>query len=92
MTRGCSILWSFFGIGHRKGPHDSSGIVVKLFICKEQLKGPIATQLQCTADVVNFLKANLSQRNETSCGGSKKLMKHFFWRILEHNDCPTTEE
>lgn len=60
-----------------------AGAVVKSFIRREQLKGPTGAQLQCAADVVNFLKANMSQRVETSYADSKKPMKRFFWHVLE---------
>jgi hypothetical protein len=26
-------MWSFFGSGHRKGPHDGAGAVLKRYIC-----------------------------------------------------------
>jgi hypothetical protein len=43
LTRGCTLLWSFFGIGHGKRPHDGAKIVLKRFIkqaapnCKEDV-------------------------------------------------------
>jgi hypothetical protein len=32
MISGCKMMWSFFGNGHGKGPHDGLGIVIKHFI------------------------------------------------------------
>jgi len=32
MTRGCMMMWSFFGLGHNKGPHDDAGAMVKWFV------------------------------------------------------------
>jgi hypothetical protein len=32
LIRGCSLLWSFFGTSHGKGPHDGVGAVLKIFI------------------------------------------------------------
>jgi len=31
MIEGCKTLWSFFGNGHGKGPHDRAWVVVKRF-------------------------------------------------------------
>ena len=28
LTTGCTCMWSFFGTGHGKGPHDGAGVVV----------------------------------------------------------------
>jgi hypothetical protein len=36
-TQGCKMLWSFFGSGHGKGPHDDVRIVIKRFLRREQL-------------------------------------------------------
>jgi len=30
------MLWSFFGNGHGKGPHDGVGAVIKRFLCRKQ--------------------------------------------------------
>lgn len=31
------MLWSFFGNGHGKGPHDGVGAMIKRFLRREQL-------------------------------------------------------
>ncbi len=82
MTGGCSMLWSFFGSGHGKGPHDGAGAVVKSFIRREQLKSH-GTKLQNASDVVVYLKAFLSGRVETSYSGQRKPLERHFWLVLE---------
>lgn len=82
MTGGCSMLWSFFGSGHGKGPHDGAGAVVKSFVRREQLKA-YGRKLQCAADVVGYLKATLSVRVETSYSGQRKPLERHFWHVLE---------
>jgi hypothetical protein len=37
LTRGCTLLWSFFGTGHGKRLHDGAKIVLKIFIKQAQL-------------------------------------------------------
>jgi hypothetical protein len=32
LTSGCAMIWSFFGIGHRKGAHDGDKVVIKQFL------------------------------------------------------------
>jgi hypothetical protein len=52
-------MWSFFGSGHGKGPHDGAGAVLKRYIrtAEFDVNGP---KLQSTADIVNFLKEKLT--------------------------------
>jgi hypothetical protein len=49
------MLWSFFGTGHSKGPHDGAGAVVKRFIRHSQLD-PNGLTLQNVKDVVLLQK------------------------------------
>jgi hypothetical protein len=37
MIGGCEMMWSFFGSGHGKGPHDGARAIIKCFIQREQL-------------------------------------------------------
>jgi hypothetical protein len=37
VTSGCKMMWSFFGNGHGKGPHDGVGAIIKRFIRHKQL-------------------------------------------------------
>jgi hypothetical protein len=37
MTNGYKRVWSFFGNGHGKGPHDGVNAIIKRFIQKTQL-------------------------------------------------------
>ncbi len=53
MIRGCQILWSFFGSGHGKGPHDGARVVVKIFIRKEQFNAH-GVKLHNAEEVVAF--------------------------------------
>ncbi len=32
MIGGCKMMWSFFGLGHDKKPHDSASAVVEQFV------------------------------------------------------------
>jgi hypothetical protein len=34
MTRGCKMMWNFFGSGHGKGLHDGAKVVVERFFWK----------------------------------------------------------
>ena len=95
MTNGCGMLWSFFGSGHGKGPHDGAGAVVKCFIRREQLKSD-GWRLQNAATVVEFLKQKLSARPESSYLGRRKPMRREFWEVsredvnkLQDLDCDT---
>jgi hypothetical protein len=53
------MMWSFFGIGHGKGPHDGANAILKRFLRKLGLdvNGP---KLQNVKDVVTFLHTHLS--------------------------------
>lgn len=61
MTGGCKMCWSFFSIGHGKGPHDGVGVVMKRFLCRKQLSAHGA-KLQNIKEVVMFLQTYLSTR------------------------------
>lgn len=54
MTNGCKMIWSFFGSGHWKGPHDGVGAIIKRFIWHEQLNAH-EKKLTNEKEVVNFL-------------------------------------
>jgi hypothetical protein len=58
-------MWSFFGSGHGKGPHDGARVVVKRFLQREQLNVP-GEKLQNVKEVVIFLHKHLFDRPETS--------------------------
>jgi hypothetical protein len=61
----CNCMWSFFGLGHGKGPHDGAGAVLKHYIRTAQLdvNGP---KLQSAANIISFLREKLSQRPATA--------------------------
>ncbi len=61
MTGGCKMCWSFFCIGHRKGPHDGVGVVIKTFFHRKQLNAH-GHKLQNAKEVVMFLQEHLSSR------------------------------
>jgi hypothetical protein len=91
ITDGCKCLWSFFGSGHSKGPHDGAGAVLKRFIRQKQLdvEGP---KLQCAADIVNLLHEHLSGRPETSYnGGDRRPVHRTFW-LVEVDDVDREHE
>lgn len=54
MTNGCKMIWSFFRSGHRKGPDDGVGAIIKRFIRHEQLNVH-EKKLTNAKDVVNIL-------------------------------------
>jgi hypothetical protein len=80
ITGGCACLWSFFGSGHGKGPHDGAGAVVKRFIRQVQLDshGPV---LHNALDVVALLREHLTTRPETSYTGDLKHVHRVFWHV-----------
>jgi hypothetical protein len=51
-------MWSFFGNGHGKGPHDGPRIVIKHFIWCGQLNVH-GVKLHNAKEVVNLLRVNL---------------------------------
>jgi hypothetical protein len=53
LTRGCTLLWSFFGTSHGKGPHDGAKVVQKRFIRQSQLDAS-NPKLQNAEDMVEF--------------------------------------
>jgi hypothetical protein len=53
MTRGYQILWSFFGSGHGRGPHDGARVVVKRFLRKEKFNAH-GVKLHNAEEVVAF--------------------------------------
>ena len=81
ITSGCSCMWSFFGTCHGKGPYDRAGAVLKRYIRTAQLdiKGP---KLQCAADVVRFLRKELSDRRKTVYG-DRRPVNGIFSHVLE---------
>lgn len=70
-------MWSFFGLGHDKGPHDSASTMVKWFVQQEQLK-PHGVKLQNALEVVQFLCEHLSNLLESSYIGKKKPFQRNF--------------
>jgi hypothetical protein len=59
------MIWSFFGIGHRKGAHDGTRTVIKQFLQQEQLNAH-GVPLRNIADVITFLCDRLFKKPETS--------------------------
>jgi hypothetical protein len=74
-------MWSFFGTGHGKGPHDGAGVVLKRYIQTAQLdiNGP---KLQCAGDVVGYLRKELSDRPKTIYG-DRRHVNRTFWHVLK---------
>jgi hypothetical protein len=64
-------MWSFFGLGHDKKPHDSASAVVEQFVWWEQLKSH-GVKLQNASEVVQFLCEHLSNQPKSSYIGKKK--------------------
>ena len=81
ITRGCTCMWSFFGTGHGKGPHDGAGAVLKRYIRTAQLDIN-GLKLQCVAEVVSFLRKELSERPKTVYG-DRRPVNRTFWHVLE---------
>jgi hypothetical protein len=55
MTRGCGMLWYFFGTCHGKGKHDGVGVVAKQALRSKQLN--LDGLLMQKAKDVQFLQA-----------------------------------
>ena len=55
LTGGCVCMWSFFGSGHGKGPHDGARAVVKRYIRTAQLDA-MGPKLANVEQVVNLLR------------------------------------
>ena len=89
ITNGCNCMWSFFGSGHGKGPHDGAGAVLKRYIRTAQLdvNGP---PLQNAETVVDFLICKLSERPE-SAYGDRTPVSRTFWRIYDDEVDRVTE-
>jgi hypothetical protein len=68
------MMWSFFGSGHGKGPHDGEGMMIKRFLWREQLNVH-GEKLQNVEEVVDFLCKNLYERLETSYTNVRKLLQ-----------------
>jgi hypothetical protein len=79
ITSGCNCMWSFFGSGHGKGPHDGAGAVLKRYIRTTQLdvNGP---RLQSAANIISFLREKLSQRPATTYA-NRRLVSRNFWHV-----------
>jgi len=73
-------MWSFFGIGHGKRPHDGARVVLKRFIRKSQLdiNGP---KLQNAEDVVTLLGTHLFSHLETFYTRERKLVTCVLWHV-----------
>ncbi len=71
MTNGCKMMWSFFGNGHGKSPHDGASVVIKRFIRCEQLNahGEILSNAK---KVVSFLYRELFYHLKSSYMGKRK--------------------
>ena len=76
-------MWSFFGSGHGKGPHDGAGAVVKRYICTAQLDA-MGPELANAEQVVNLLREKLSSRPETSYTSiNKSDVFRYFWHVTK---------
>jgi hypothetical protein len=74
-------MWSFFGFGHKKGPHNGASVVLKCFIWQAQLDME-APKLQNAKQVVFLLKEKLSGRLESSySSGLRRFVKHIFFHV-----------
>lgn len=80
MTNGCKMMWSFFGSGHGKGPHDGARAIIKCFIRREQLSAH-GRKLQNASEVVNFPRTNLSKCSKSSYVRKKKPFCRVFWHV-----------
>jgi len=74
------MLWSFFGNGHGKGPHDGGGTMIKWFLHRKQLN-PQGRKLQNAMEVVAFLCEQLFSRLELSHFGSMKPLHITFLHV-----------
>jgi hypothetical protein len=77
ITNGCNCVWSFFGSGHGKGPHDGAGVVLKRYIRNAQLNvhGP---KLEDAETVMRFLREKLSVRPESCYSGKRRPVDRTF--------------
>ena len=83
LTGGCVCMWSFFGSGHGKGPHDGAGAVVKRYIRTAQLDA-MGPELVNAEQVVNLLREKLSSRPETSYTSTNKSdVFRYFWHVTK---------
>jgi len=74
------MLWSFFGNGHGKGPHDGVGAMIKRFLCRKQLNLQ-AKKLQNVEEVVEFLHERLSFKLRSSYFSSMRPLHKTFWHV-----------
>ena len=84
ITNGCNCIWSFFGSGHGKGPHNGAGAVLKRYMCNAQLDvhGP---KLEDVETVVRFLREKLSVKPESCYPGERRPVDRTFWHVLEED-------
>jgi hypothetical protein len=80
MIKNYKKLWSFFGSGHGKGPHDGGGAMIKWFLCRKQLN-PQGRKLQNVMEVVAFICEQLFSRLELSNFGSMKPLHITFLHV-----------
>lgn len=90
ITNGCVCVWSFFGSGHGKGPHDGAGAVLKRYMHNAQLDvhGP---KLQDAETVVRFLREKLSIRPKSCYSSERTPVDRTFWHVLEEDVDRETE-
>ena len=74
----------FSGSGHGKGEHDGAGAVIKRHLTQEQLK-PNSVKLQCTADVVPFLRQTMSEGANATYPSKIRPVTRVFWEVKEAN-------
>ena len=90
LTGGCMCMWSFFGTGHGKGPHDGAGAVIKRYMRNAQLD-MLGPRLQDAETVCQFLREKLSVRPESSYSGERRPVRRTFWHVLEEDVDRETE-
>ncbi len=72
-------MWSFFGIGHGKGPHDGARVVLKRYLQQAQLDAT-SPKFHNVEDVA-FLREHLNTQLETLYTGKMKQITRVFWHV-----------
>jgi hypothetical protein len=90
MTNGCKMMWSLFGNGHGKGPHDGIGTIIKRLIQHEQLNAH-GEKFINVKEVVNFICKQLFTCPKSSYTCKRKFFLNFFWHVKSGDiDCKFT--
>jgi hypothetical protein len=82
VTKGCGMLWFFFGTSHGKRKHNGVGIVVKQMMWAQQFNTH-GHLMQNDEDAVNFLQ--VTRIGRTLCSYpivvSYSRFKRVFWHV-----------